>query len=170
MMKTQSSATGFTLIELLFYVVTVGALLTAAIGFFGVITSDRVKNQSISEVNQQGAIAMDYLTTTIRNASSITSPAAGATAASLTVVVPTASLSPTVFSLNGTVLQVAEGAGAAVPLTGGQVSISGLSFKNLTRSGTKGTVQISFIASRVNTTGRNEYDYQKTFVTSVMIR
>ena len=74
---------------------------------------------------------------------------------------PTGSLSPTVIDLSGTVLQVKEGAAAVVPLTGSKVQISGLTFKNLSRSGTTGIVQVSFTVQRVNTGGRNEYDYQK---------
>ena len=161
---------GFTLIELLLYVSVVGSLLLTAIGFFATISGDRIKNQSISEVNQQASVVMGYLARTIRGASSITSPTAGATATGLTLTVPTASLSPTVFNLSSGIMRVTEGSGSSVALNGGQVTISNVTIKNLTRSGTKGTVQVSFLATHVNTSGRNEYDYQKTFVTSVSIR
>ncbi|HSX18142.1 MAG TPA: type II secretion system protein [Candidatus Saccharimonadales bacterium] len=161
---------GFTLIELLLYVAIVGSLLVAVSVFFTTTVDARIKNQSIMEVNDQGLNAIEYITETIRNSSSITSPAAGASAATLTLSVPTAGLSPTVFSLSGTTLQVKEGAGAAVTLTNGKVQISALSFKNLTKSGTKGIIQISFTISRVNTAGRNPYDYQKTFIASAALR
>jgi hypothetical protein len=67
-------------------------------------------------------------------------------------------------------MQIKEGTGATVPLTNSKVTVSGLSFKNLTRSGTPGIVQVSFTISRVNTAGRNHYDYQKTFTSSAALR
>ena len=161
---------GFTLIELLLYVSIVGGLLMAISMFFATTLESRVKNQSISEVNQQGGVVMEYVTRTIRNADSITTPAAGASAASLTVAVPTGSLSPTILNLNGTVFQVKEGAATAIPLTNSKIQVSSLSFKNLTRSGTPGVVQISFVVTRTNTSNRNEYSYQKTFTGSAALR
>jgi type II secretory pathway pseudopilin PulG len=163
------SQAGYTLIELLLYVTIIGTLLTTITYFFGITVDARVKNQSIAEVNDQGAAVMDYITQTIRNATSITAPTAGTSGASLTLVVPTGSLSPTIFSLSGTILQVKEGAGAAVALTSSDVQVTSLTFTNLTRSGTAGVVRVSFTIIRTNPNNRNEYDYQKTFTNSAEI-
>ncbi len=160
---------GYTLIELLLYVAMSSILLTAVTYFFGMMVDSRIKNQTINEVNDQGSAIMDYMTQTIRNATSITAPVAAATGSSLTLVVPTGSLSPTVFSLSGTTLQVKEGTAAAVSLTSNDVQISSITFSNLTRSGTSGSVQVSFTINRTNPAGRNEYDYQKTFTTSAEV-
>ncbi len=168
--NTLQSQAGYTLIELLLYVAIVGVLLTATVGFFGLVADARVKNQTISEVNDQGTFAMDYLTQTIRNATSITAPALGASSSSLTLVVPTANLSPTIFNVLGATLQVQEGSGTAVALTNSKIQVTNFTVKNLSRSGTSGIVQISFTLNRVNTAGRNEYDYTQTFTTSAAIR
>lgn len=168
-MQTKTVQAGYTLIELLLYVVIVGALLTSLTYFFGMMADSRVKNQTISEVNDQAAMAMDTITQTIHNATSITTPAAAGSGASLTLVVPTGALSPTVFSLSGTTLQIKEGAAAAVALTSNDVQITSLTFTNLTKAGTSGIVQVSFTMSRPNPSNRNEYDYQKTFVDSAEI-
>lgn len=327
-MKTPANnhrQTGYTLVELLLYVVIVGILLTGVTTFFGVMVEARVKNQSISEVNDQGILVADYLAQTIRNASSITSPAAASAAASLTLAVPTGSLSPTVFDISGTLMglnidggttdssdsssmnatkiiaaasgtistlyayvgptvaaspnnkaqmaiysgatpttllasssdtvispsswnafsispvsvtsgqtywlayntnglvaadndlryragaagqsmyigqtygtwpnswtgtsqgvefsmygmidaastpgavRVKEGSGSVIPLTNTKVQLSGLLFRNLTRAGTPGVVQFSFTLSRVNSSNRNEYSYQKTFTGSAEV-
>lgn len=166
MSMQQSSQRGVTLLELLLYISIFSMVMLATVAFFGTVTSARVKNQSIAEVNDQGAQAMDLMLQTIRNASSITSPAATASAASLTVVVPTATLSPTIINLNGTELQVKQGAAAAVPITSSDVQITSITFKNLTRSGTPGIVQVSFVMKHYNPDNHNEYDYQKTFTGS----
>jgi len=168
-MHTSTHQHGFTLIELLLYVAIIGTLLTAITAFFGIITDARVKNQSITEVDQQGAFIMNTITQTIRNANSITTPAAAGTGATLTLVVPTGGLSPTTFNLSGTTLQITEGAGAAVALSNNDVQASNLSFKNLTRSGTPGIVQVSFTLAHTNPSGRNEYDYTKTFTSSAEV-
>lgn len=161
---------GYTLIELLLSVVILSVLLTSVVTFFGVATEARVKNQTVTEVNEQGTAAMDYITQTIRNATSISAPAAGGSVAtSLTLVVPTGTLSPTIFSLTGATLQVKEGTAAAIALTGNDIQISNLSFKNLTRPDTNGIVQVSFLASHVNPTNRSTFDYQKTFTSSAEV-
>lgn len=160
---------GYTLIELLLYIVVISTLLTSITYFFGITIEARAKNQTIAEVDEQGTAAMEYMVHTIRNASSITTPTAGSNGSSLTVVVPTGSLSPTIFNLSGSTLQVKEGSAAAIALTNSDVQVSNLTFRNLTRSGTPGIVQLSFTLSRANPGGRNEYDYQKTFTTSAEV-
>jgi len=166
MAAQHADSNGFTLIELLLYISIVGSLLITITLFFGLAAEARIKSQSVSEVNDQAAAVMDYLTQTVRNATSITSPAAGASATALTIVVPTGSLSPTIINLTGTTLQIKEGAAGAVALTNSKVQITSLTFKNLTKTGTAGLVQISFTMIRTNAAGRNEYDFQKTFTTS----
>lgn len=148
----------------------IGILLSAVTYFFGTAADARIKNQTVNEVDTQGTYAMDYITQTVRNATSITAPAIATSGTSLTVVVPTASLSPTIFSLSGNALQVKEGTGTAVSLTSSMVQVTSLSVKNLSRSGTSGIVQISFTLNRVNPSGRAEYDYSRTFTTSVGVR
>jgi prepilin-type N-terminal cleavage/methylation domain-containing protein len=167
--KTTLLQKGYTLIEMLLYIAIVGIMLVPLTYFFGMTTEARVKAQSIAEVDDQATAAMDNITQIIRNAYSITTPAAAASGSSLTLVVPTTALSPAIFSLNGTTLQVKEGTAANVALTSNDIQVSNLTFKNLTRSGTSGIVQISFTVTRVNSGGRNEFDYSKTFTSSAEI-
>lgn len=169
-MKILRNHTGYTLIELLLYVALLGILLSGVAALFGAVGDARVKNQTITEVNDQGRFAIDYMTRTVRNATSITVPALGATGASLSLVVPTGSLSPTVFSISNGVLQVQEGSNAAVALTSSDVVVSNLTVKNVSRSGTSGVVQISLTLDQPGTSTQNQYDYQRTFTTSAGVR
>ena len=161
---------GFTLIELLLYVVIVSTLLVALSGFFIMTAQSRLKNQTISEVDQQGALALQAIAQAVRNSNSISSPAIGTADTALTLVMPTASVSPTIFSLGSGALQIKEATGAVTNLTNSKVVVSGLSFQNLSRSGTFGAVQISFTVTRINSGNRNEFDYQKTFTTTATVR
>lgn len=169
-MKLLRKQTGYTLIELLLYVAMIGVLLSAVAYFFGAAAEARVKNQTVSEVDTQGTYVMDYMAETIRNATSVSSPTIGTSGSSLTLVVPVGSLSPTVFSLSSGTIQVKEGTGAAASLTSDDVVITSFTVKNLSRSGTTGIVQISFTLNRVNASNRSEYDYSRTFTTSVGVR
>jgi len=161
---------GYTLVELILYVVVVSALLTGVTSFFGLAVDSRIKNQSMNEVNQQGDAVMDQIAGTIRGASTITSPAPGATASALTVTVPTGANSPTVYDVASGVLEIKEGTAAYVPLTNSKVQVTALTFKNVSRSGTDGAIQVNMTLARINNSGRNEYDYQKTFTTTVALR
>lgn len=161
---------GYTLMELLLYVVISASLLTGVSVFFGIAADARIKNQSISEVEQQGQAAITYMAQTIRNATSITAPTIGSSAGTLTLVVPTGSLSPTVFSVASNVLQVQEGSGAVVALTNSKVQVTSLTFTNVSRSSTVESIRISMTIKRVNSSGRNEYDYTETFNTTAALR
>lgn len=162
---------GYTLIELLLYLAITSVLLASLTAFFAMTLSVRTKNESINEVNQQGQLVMDSILQTVRNADSITVPATGFTTGTTTLAMTTAAINPTVISLSGATLQIKEGSSTAVALTNSRVIVSGLTIKNVSRSSTTpGSVQVGFTVSAVNTTGRNEYDYQKTFIGSASLR
>jgi Tfp pilus assembly protein PilW len=166
----QNKQSGYTLIELLLYVGLIGILLSAITALFGVSVDARVKNQTISEVNEQGIYALDYMAQVIRNGTTVSSPVAGSTGSSLTVTVPTASISPTIFSVTSGVLQVKKGTATAVALTNSKVKVDTFNVVNVTRSGTSSIIQISLTISRLNPLNKNEYDYQRTFTTSAGVR
>lgn len=160
---------GFTLVELLLYAALVGIVAVTALVFLSVLQSQRVRSQVILEVEEQGARALQIMTQTVRNATAIGSPTAGNTAAAVSLTVPTGSLSPTVFDLSAGALRVTEGASLPVALTSARVTVSGLTFTNLSRSGTPGTVRIQLTVSYNSSAGR-EYNYSKTFISSASIR
>jgi Tfp pilus assembly protein PilW len=164
--NTKHDSQGFTLIELLLYVVLATILLTSLMSFIGLIGASQVKNKTISEVTQQGVFLMDSITRTIRSADTVTQPAAGVSAATLTVTVPTAANSPTVFSLSSGVVRMTEGAGSPIALTSPQVQVTNLTFTNLTRLGSRPIIRVSATVNRSASAGLQEYSFQRTFVSS----
>lgn len=161
---------GFTLVELLLYLGLAAVLLLVISVFLAMLLQSRVKNQTVAEVEGQGAMVMNLITQTIRNAEGINSPAAGASAASLSLDAAGVSNDPTVFDLSSGTLRIQEGAAAPVALTSSQVTASSLSFQNLSRAGTPGTVRVQFTLSYINPSGRNQYNYSKTFYASASLR
>ena len=169
-MKIPSSQTGFTLIELLLYIAILGILLSALAYFFIGTASTKVGSQAENNANQQAAFAMETITQAIRNSDSITAPTANNNAAQLTLAVPAGTSSPTIFALNGGAITIKEGTAAEVPLTSSSVVVTNLSFANASRSGTPGSIQISFTMSAASSSNRSEFNYSKTFTTTASIR
>jgi len=161
---------GFTLIELLLYVSLMGVVVMATTVFLTVLQKQRVRSQVIMEVESQGIKLMQNFTQIVRNSTSISSPAVGVSSSSLTLVVPTGSLSPTVFGLSSGVVTMTEGVNPVVNLTSGKVIVSGLTFSNYSRASTKGNIRVQFVVSYNNPDGISEYTFSKTFISSASLR
>lgn len=170
MKRKEYQQTGFTLIELLLYVGIASLLLFAASIFLSILFESRIKNQTIAEVEGQGAAALHILGQSVRNASGINSPSPGSSASTLSLAVESSGNDPTVFDIASGVLRVKEGSSGAINLTNNRVVVSNLSVDNLSRSGTLGTVRIEFTVAAKNTSGRNVYSFSKTFATSATLR
>ena len=168
--KRVTNSKGFTLIELLLYVSLSAILLLIISVFLSFLLQSRIKNQSIAEVEQQGLQIMQLTTQTVRNAETIASPVAGTSASSLTLDVVTVAKDPTIFDLSSGIIRIKEGTDSAIPLTNSRVIASGLTFQNLSRASTPGTVRIQFTLTHVNPEGRNEYSFSKTFTGSATLR
>ena len=113
---------------------------------------------------------LQQITQALRNSDAINSPTLGTSARALSLNSIVAGNNPTMFDIASGVIRITEGAGAAVPLTNSRITISALQFTNLSRANTPDTIQITFTMSAVNTSGRSEYAYQKTFTGSATLR
>jgi len=167
--KLQASK-GFTLIELLLYVSIASIILLITSLFLSTLLQSRIKNQTVAEVEQQGLQVMQMITQTLHNADIINSPAQGASAASLSLNTIVAVNNPTVFDLASGTIRTKEGAGAVVSLNNSRVTASDLTFVNLSRASTPGTIRIQFTLMHVNSEDRNEYSFAKIFIGSATLR
>jgi len=163
-------ARAFTLVELLLYIGLVGIIMLSVSIFYFETLQARVKNQTVSEVEMQGTLAMEKITQTIRNADVINSPAVGLSAASISLATITPTTNPTLFDLSSGILRITEGANPAVNLTTDKVAVSALNFQNLSSASTPGVVKITFTITYINNAGRNEYDFSKTFTGAASLR
>ncbi|MDP3973695.1 MAG: hypothetical protein Q8P92_02570 [Candidatus Daviesbacteria bacterium] len=136
---------GFTLIELLLYVSLVGAMILTVSALLSLLMQSRVKNQTISEVEQQGVQVMQRITQTGRNATDVNFTSA--------------------FDLSGGAIRE-----NSIALTNTRIVASALTFTNLSRAGTPGTIRIQFTLTHVNPEGRQEYNFSKTFYETATIR
>lgn len=161
------SAKGFTLVDVLLYVGFAAILFTGISVTLMELIAARVKSETIAEVEQQGQQVMQLITQFVRNAQSITSPATGNSASNLTLVTDSGTAT---FGLSGNTIRITENGGAAEATTSSQLIASNLAFKNLTRTGTPGSVRVSFNLTHSNPSGRNEYSFTGHFVSSASLR
>lgn len=168
--RTAPPTAGFTLLELLLFVATSGTLLLVASLFISVLLQTQVKHQATLEIEESGAQALLAIGRTIREADSITSPVQGTSASSTTLAFAASGRNPTILDLSGGSLRIAENNGQPTPLTGQQVVASNLTFENLSRTNTPGILRIQFTLSLPNPSGKQEYDYSKTFTSSFSLR
>ena len=162
---------GFTLVELLLYVSLSSIILLSVSVFVTSLLEARVKNQVIAEVEQEGIQVLQIITQTGRNAVAINGPETGASSTSLSFNTVISGNNPTVFDLTEGAIRIKEGGDSPVVLTNKTlVTASALSFHNLTKPSTPGTVRISFTLTHINPSGRNAYNYSKTFYASASRR
>jgi prepilin-type N-terminal cleavage/methylation domain-containing protein len=159
---------GFTLIEVILYITIFAMIIGAIAGLTIPTVSQRQKNEVITAVNYQGEAVLSLMSQSVHQASSINAPSLGASSSALSLVMPTQSVNPTIFSSYNdgatTHLEISQGNPAVNSyLTNSHVILSNLTFNNLGLSGTKGSILISFTLSYTSSSPLEEFSYQKTF-------
>ena len=153
---------GVTLIELLLYlslfIVIFGALFTSLQVFY----SNKIKNRTIMEVEQQGQIVSLIISQEIRNVQSIISPGLGSSSSILSLEHLNPANSPLSFSLFDNKIIINEG-GDINDLTASRLKAENLSFVNNSVVDGTQTIFFSFDLSYDSISSRNEYIYEKNF-------
>ena len=140
---------GFTLIELMLYIGVVSVIIFAVSVLFFIVLQSEAKSRAIQEVEGWGAQTMQRITHDIRNANVINSPLPGQSAD--TLFLDTGNLNASDFILP-------------------EVSMSNLTFRNLSKENTPGIIQIEFTLDYNNLQNKQEYNYIKTFYGSASLR
>ena len=161
---------GFSLIELLLYIALASVILIAVSYFIIMVLQARVKNQTINEVTSQGISAMQMIRQTIKNAESINNPAKGSSASSASIDVYTQANDPTVFDVSNGALRIKEGSADAINLTNARVTVSDLSFTNVSKTERLKSIKIQFTVTHINPANKNEYNYHETFYETINIK
>jgi type II secretory pathway pseudopilin PulG len=163
-LKNLKSKSAFTLIEVLLYISLIGTISISLVSMFGSVIESQRKAQTIDEINTQAAQVLQIMTQNIQN--SVSTTVTSSTLLTLVMPGPTTTL----FQLSGSTLQIKEGAATAVNLTSNRVTVSGLTFTNVSRPTTKGAVRIQFTLNHVNLSGKNQFTYSQTFYATASVR
>lgn len=161
---------GFTLIELILYIALVSIFISGAIFFAWDIIYGRVKSQVQQEVSQNLRLAAKRIVYEIRNAGGINS----ISASTISLANTDPARDPTVFDVSGGRLRIGYGSAGACPvsspceLTSNEVSVSNLSFSDLSK-GTE-SINIQFSITVESTGERAEWQKSQTYSSSVELR
>lgn len=122
-----------TLVEIMVYFAIFGIFMAAAMSFaMQIITISDISSR-LYEVQTQSAFIEETIKTTIQSADSVN--VAGSVfdsdTGTLSLVMPVAGVSPTVFSLSGGELHMKEGAGSATALHSDTIEVSSLRFHRI---------------------------------------
>ncbi len=161
---------GFTLLDFSIYI----AILGITLSIIGAITLNiffgRAKLIAIEEVSQNSRFILEKISRKIHNAESINSPLKGASDTLLSLQIKDPSKNPTIFYLADGIIRIQEGNNPPVILNSDEVVVTNLQFTNLSYPDTPGTIRIQMDVRFVNPSNRQEYNFGKTFYTTVNIR
>jgi len=161
---------GFTLVEVLLYLALLSIVIGVVASFVTVTLNFKARTYAISEVEQCGNQIILMISRSIRNGTAINSPSIGTSSSSLSINTTTPVNNPTQFILSGTTLNMQEGATPAFALTPATIRVTSLTFTNVARPGTNGTIRIQMTLSFSNPNNRQESNYSQTFYGTADIR
>ena len=160
-----SPRTGFTLIEFLIYSVIV-AFLIGSLVLSGInILQGRARASVMEDVNYNGRIAIDRITSHIRASEGINSPSIGGSSDYLSLQFSGRTV---IFDLDeDNILQIKVGLEDAIPLISEKTEVVNLDFINTSQStSTPAVIKIEMTLKYRNLSGRQEYDFQRKFQTT----
>lgn len=158
---------GFTLIELLLYTVIAACLLLAITVMIALLTQSRVKNRTISSVEQQGTQILQILNQEIRNSAVIIFPTNGNSGNTLQLQ-DFSGKNTTFDVVNGTLRETILN--QTIPLSSNHLIVSDLQFTNLTPNNLQNSIKIKFTLNYNNVANRTEYNYSQTFYGTATLR
>ena len=135
---------GFSLVETIVYVSIFSIFMISFVTFLNVMTTSRINNQIVLEVNNQGNSAMRIMTQSIRNSTSFSIP----NSSTLNLTTPNGSI---IFSVSGGVLNMNDGSGN-IALTNNKVTVNSLSFVDFTQSTSAENININLTLESANNT------------------
>lgn len=165
---------GFTLVELLIYVAIVSTVVVGMIYMSIDLGKIWRKNYIGQESQANSRMVMAQISRLIRSATGVTvaSSVFDTDPGRLVLTMSTASLNPTVISLdqdNGRV-QVTQGAGAPVYITTNDVQVTNLQFRNLTSTSPRENIQVLLTVLSSQGGGDPYFTYTQSLETAVSVR
>jgi type II secretory pathway pseudopilin PulG len=159
---------GFTLIEVILYIGIFSLIIGGIVSLAFLSTAARSQNQTRADLNYQGQAVMASITQSIKNATAVTAPTPGNSGSSLSLNIADPLVDPTLFTIHSyagyDALQIHEGSPATTnDLTNSRVSISHLTFTNMSVGTTSGSILIKFDLTYNNPLNRREFDNTQSF-------
>jgi len=166
-MRFLRSRRATTLIELLIFMAILGMVIGITIPLLFSATENRLLQQTISIVEQNGAQILGNVSQRIRAGEKIISPAAGATGSVLVLQTASGALDPTIIGMNSGALVIIEHL-TREEVSTEQVAITNFVARNTSTSATRQSASISFTLSRTIRL-QMPHSYVRSFETTVSL-
>lgn len=159
---------GFSLIELLIYITIFSIMIGAVVGLAVLASGQKANSQATTDINYQGEAVMALISQSVHQATAINTPTAATNSPTLSLAMPVTSVNPTVFGTynDGTTtrMRISEGNPAVqTNLTNSHVTVSNLTFTNMSLASTKGSVLINYTITYRTGSARQEFSVSKRF-------
>ncbi len=171
--KEKLGNSGFTLAEIL-VVVAIFSVLVGAMGKFFISTlSGRAKIQTHIEAQEQARLAASHIVYEMRRANGIAGTSVFGTnlatvSSSLDLTMSVGSRSPTSFSVTSGILYIKQGTNAKVALTSNDVSVTNLTFTNLSPVGGRSKdILMNLTVNKPDPTGKTAVNVNYSLETEV---
>jgi hypothetical protein len=142
-----ASKPGTTLIELILFLAILSMVMGMILPILFSATENRLLQQTISTVEQNGAQTMQVILLRARQAERVLSPAMGQTGSVLALQMGSGSVNPTIIGISSGSLVVIQMATKQI-ISSSQVAITDFVIRNTSTSSTRQSVMISFKVSR----------------------
>lgn len=137
-LTARTTLRGFTLVEFIVYIAVSSVVIVTLVRSTLMLLDVQRRLSVLQPTQEETRFVLQRLTTSVRNALEINLADEGA----LSLAMSGRTIDPTVYSLVGGEVFLAEGTGAAVPLTSSKVVFEQLRFENLSAPGAFGTVKV----------------------------
>ncbi len=146
-MRHQQMRAGVSLIELIIFLGVFAMIISVALPLFFSATENRLLQQTISVVEQNGTQMLQNTSIHVHASERIISPAAGHTGSVLVLQTGDTATDPTIIGISSGSLVIIKHA-TKEPVSSPQVAITNLVFKNTSTSTSRQSLKMSFNLSR----------------------
>jgi prepilin-type N-terminal cleavage/methylation domain-containing protein len=163
---------GFTLLELIIYIALLATVVVAAAMIALQFTITQAKAAVYAQASRNAQFAMSRIESEVREADSITvgSSVFGSNPGTLTLATSVPANSPTIFTVTNGQLTVKQGAGAAIPLTEPDVTVTEFTLENLSPNARTQNIRIHIKVSLPTSTANTDIQTTVQLDSTVRIR
>ncbi len=162
---------GFSILEITLYIGVFSTVMLVVTYLLITVIQERVKSQTIAEVEEEGRSVMEIISQTARNAQAINLPEVGSPDSMLSLEVDDVAKNPTEFYLKDEVIYIKEGPNPELPLTVlNRVSVPEFTVSQLQNQSLKISFRIRYRPAGDPASNRYEYNYEKRFDGAATLR
>ncbi|MBN1331420.1 hypothetical protein JW978_00875 [Candidatus Dojkabacteria bacterium] len=167
MKKYLLNKNGMTLLEILLYLSLASVVLLSVSVFITSIFRARIKNEAVVLVNEEAAQIISQLQIEISEADTINQPAEGAAAASIEFQV-TGDPVETIDLQSQQIIYTLTG-NLGIALNSTKTNVTNINFTRMNTVSDNESIKVEFSIERDNSSGLQEYEFSKTFYTTINI-